>query len=284
MVGRRLWLLGAVILAADACTASTSTEGSLGNGSFSYVCPNGSDNGCDSVTGDLAAIPSAIAVGAGFTIAYQVGPGGGFAHAPESTTPSILEAIPGASTTASDVGESAGFQFVGEGTAGVIVPGLGGVIDFVSVTGRDVAALGAFSSTFWPLCHNVGGPGPGGGGTGDGGAPDAGTGGGGSVEGMGQEILEQGQALDVNLEPVDADGDRLAGDVPVVVSSSDDTIVSVGPGFADPSSVSLSGVGSGIGAHAFELCGQGPGEAVITVTIAGRTASFPVIVTPSDVP
>src|SRR4051812_7028192 len=67
------WVLAATLIAVDACVPDpppTSTPGALGNGAFSYACPNGSDSACDGVDGDSAVLPGEIAVGASFGLTY----------------------------------------------------------------------------------------------------------------------------------------------------------------------------------------------------------------------
>jgi hypothetical protein len=287
MKHRRLWLLGAAVLAADACvTSPTSTPGALGNGAFGYVCPNGADNACDAVTGSTAPLPAAIAVGAGFSLTYQATAQGLLAGAPESVSSSIL-------------GESAGrFQFVRAGVGGVIVPGDHGVVDFADIVGADIATIRMFERLVDVACTQVGPATPDAGteagvddggaeaGADDGGSPDAGSpdagspdagaddagssgtgggGAGGAPPNLAATTITLGMASDVDFEPVDSSQTPLAGPLPLVVTSSDDTIVSVGPS-------------PGGRAHGIELCGRVAGAATITVTIQGTTVVFPVVV------
>jgi len=233
-------LLGGVILGLDACPGpSTSTEDGLANGTFSYVCPNpgGSDTACNGADGNIQ-IPSTIAVGASFSILYTPNAealdleGGAL----ESTTPSIL-------------GGSAGiFQFVDAGVAGIIVPGQGGVVDFVNVAGEGIKGIAAFDTTSEPGCQQTPPPAP------DGGAESAGG-------GPADFVIPLGRALDLAFDPLDITENPLSGAVTVVAMSSDDTIVSVGPSVLDD-------------AHAFELCGNGVGTAVITVYVPGLASQF----------
>jgi hypothetical protein len=266
MKHRRLWLLGAAFLVVDGCSVSTSTEGALSNGAFGYVCPNGSDNGCDAVSGDSASLPPVIAVGASFSLAYLPSSSALEPGSPESTTQSIL------------VGTDGNFQFAREGTAGVIVRGAhGDIVDFANLDGEVIAGAGAFEEGNDIGCEQVGppppdvdaGPGDGGDGGSDGGVPDAGGGGsgggGGGVPVPGAPQIVLGQGLNVRFEPVDARGQQLAGSVAVEATSSDDTTVSIGPSI----------FGS---AHGFELCGNALGEVVITVTVNETTTTFPFVV------
>ncbi len=257
MSARRLWLLGAVLCVGTGCPPSpTSTEGGLANGTFGYVCPNGPDNACDDVPSGTVPIPSSIAVGAQFSLLYTASSStlNVQTSAPQSSTPSILG------------GTAGDFAFVAPGTAGVLVSGPGGVVDFLSVTGEDIAGVGAFNSVPGGTCLSSPPP------AGDAGVPDAGGGGqAGTVANLGTVVLTPGSALDLNLEPIDPGGQMLAGAVPVQVTSSDDTVVSVG-------SVSgLGGLGGDFGAdaHAFELCGTGLGTAVITRDVPGAGRFVP---------
>ena len=228
----------------------TSTEGGLSNGTFGYVCPNGSDNACNGAVTDTIAIPGSIAVGASFSLLYT----------PSSVT---MNLEPGAleSSTPSILGGSAGnFDFIAAGTASILVQAPGGVLDFVSVSSEDVTGFTAAATLPGFLCQTPPPPAP------DAGAADAGATDAdipvdaGTVMNLGPVVIPQGSALDLDLEPIGSDGQELAGNVALSVTSSDDTIVSIDPSSLDD-------------AHAFELCGAGVGTAVITVTIQGQASS-----------
>jgi hypothetical protein len=258
MKRRESWLPWIGVLALGACSGpgvscapTNSTEGSLGHGNFAYECSSGSsDFACQGVQSATAPLPSAIAVGASFSLQYTPN-GGDEALGLESTTPSILN---GASLDSTD----ASFSFGRAGNAGVVVTASAGILDFTELTGEDVATLSVANSVVLddPSCM----PSLPDGGA-DAGTSDAGTG----VPPVGtfaNVTVLVGRTVNVALFPVDATGATLAGAIAPMPTSLDDTIVSVTPG-------------GGV-----VLCGQSPGSAVVELTLGGKTFSLGVQVTP----
>jgi hypothetical protein len=221
--------------------------GALGHGQFGYVCSSASDFACQGE--GTAPLPSAIAVGASFSVKYTPN-GSDEAQGIASTTPSILQ---GASTDSTE----ATFSFVRVGNAGIVVTASGGVLDFAELTGEDVAALSVAKSepSNDPSCTAS--------------LPDGGTDAGTADAGTGVNVgtfdtvtIPVGQTLGVTFFPVDGTGATLAGSIAPTAASLDDTIVSITPG-------------SGI-----VLCGQSLGSAVVELTLNGKTFSLGVQVVP----
>jgi hypothetical protein len=272
MMRRARWLLGIALLALDACRP-LGTEGTLGHGDFGYVCAGAADIACtdtinvtvpeSSAPDHTVPISDAIAVGVTFSLLYSPDPGVGV-QSLESTTPSILQGGDGQGAQATSEGPNAKvgahLTFVRAGQAGVLVTSSGVVVDFLELTGKDIATLIVGSGETFAGCApssleldldggTAAGPG-------DGGTGLDGT--------FAQVTLGVGQGLELPVFPVSSIGTILAGPLEPTATSLDETIVSVAPA-SQPGST-------------LELCGMSPGTAIVTLVIQGKTFSLGVVV------
>lgn len=215
------------ILAAAVAGCLPVTPGDMHNGGFTYFCASDNDLACQYDLYGASDLPPAVAVGAHFDLQFTPEL---FSSADQPTVTNLVSVAPSIlSGDASGSPDSTGFRFIAPGIAAVLARGDGRVVDFVHVTGARldhvdiIDSLGDTASTL--------------------------------------QLWSYGETL--KALPRDHAKGTLAGALKYTWTSSDESIVSLSPGYL-PNEV--------------DLTPGEPGEATVTVTAQDAQAQIAVTV------